>query len=123
MKYQCFTVEVDQAVAQIQLCRPEALNTMIPEFWTELPAIVRGSATMGAFARQCSRPRDGTSVQGWICPLSPATTCLSPMRGALTSLGGKESAQSSMYSVPSRTPECPCSLRSRAVASAEGSIS
>lgn len=40
MKYLCFTVEVDRAVAHIQLSRPEALNTMIPEFWSELPAII-----------------------------------------------------------------------------------
>nr|WP_271210839.1 crotonase/enoyl-CoA hydratase family protein [Rhodococcus wratislaviensis]GLK36424.1 enoyl-CoA hydratase [Rhodococcus wratislaviensis] len=48
MKYQCFTVEVDQAVAHIQLSRPEALNTMIPEFWNELPAIIRDLSNDGS---------------------------------------------------------------------------
>ncbi|MDB4303081.1 crotonase/enoyl-CoA hydratase family protein, partial [bacterium] len=28
-------------IAHIQLCRPEALNSMVPAFWRELPAVVR----------------------------------------------------------------------------------
>ncbi|QYB00585.1 crotonase/enoyl-CoA hydratase family protein (plasmid) [Rhodococcus sp. USK10] len=48
MKYLCFTVEVDRAVAHIQLSRPEALNTMIPEFWSELPAIIRDLSNDGS---------------------------------------------------------------------------
>lgn len=37
----CFTVNVHQHIAHIQLSRPEQLNSMIPEFWQELPALVR----------------------------------------------------------------------------------
>lgn len=35
------TVSIEQHIAHIQLSRPEALNSMIPAFWTELPAVVR----------------------------------------------------------------------------------
>lgn len=35
------TVSIDQHIAHIQLSRPETLNSMIPEFWTELPMVVR----------------------------------------------------------------------------------
>lgn len=40
MGYQCFEVEESGGVAHVQLSRGEKLNTMIPEFWSELPAIV-----------------------------------------------------------------------------------
>ena len=36
----CFDVTLDQGVAHIQLKRPEAMNSMIREFWNELPQIV-----------------------------------------------------------------------------------
>jgi len=39
--YECFDVEIAGKVAHIRLNRPEALNTMVRSFWTELPAIVR----------------------------------------------------------------------------------
>ncbi len=44
MGYRCFDVsvdEVDERVAHIVLNRPEKRNSMIPEFWDELPAIVQ----------------------------------------------------------------------------------
>ena len=37
----CFDVTIQDHVAHIQLKRPEAMNTMVREFWNELPAIVR----------------------------------------------------------------------------------
>lgn len=37
----CFEVERTGGVAEIRFSRPDALNSMIPEFWTELPRIVR----------------------------------------------------------------------------------
>ncbi|MEM8799655.1 MAG: crotonase/enoyl-CoA hydratase family protein [Pseudomonadota bacterium] len=36
MTYQTFDLSVDQAIATIRLNRPDALNTMIPAFWTEM---------------------------------------------------------------------------------------
>jgi enoyl-CoA hydratase len=36
----CFDVDITDQVAHVQLSRPEALNTMTPEFWRELPEIV-----------------------------------------------------------------------------------
>jgi enoyl-CoA hydratase len=41
MGYQCFDVNVDRKVAHVVLNRPEKRNSMIPEFWDELPEIVR----------------------------------------------------------------------------------
>ncbi|MBV9043819.1 MAG: enoyl-CoA hydratase/isomerase family protein, partial [Alphaproteobacteria bacterium] len=41
MTYRCFNVEIADNIAHIQLKRPAELNSMVPEFWTELPGIVR----------------------------------------------------------------------------------
>jgi enoyl-CoA hydratase len=41
MGYRCFDVSIEDQVAHIILNRPEKRNSMIPEFWDELPAIVR----------------------------------------------------------------------------------
>ena len=41
MGYRCFDVSIEQKVAHIVLTRPEKRNSMIPEFWDELPQIVR----------------------------------------------------------------------------------
>ncbi len=37
----CFDVEIEAGVAHIKLKRPEAYNSMIRDFWNELPVIVR----------------------------------------------------------------------------------
>ena len=37
----CFKVSLDNGIAHIVLSRPERLNAMAREFWSELPAIVR----------------------------------------------------------------------------------
>ena len=39
--YECFEVTIANKVAHIQLQRPDAFNSMIASFWTELPQIVR----------------------------------------------------------------------------------
>ncbi|UDY37734.1 enoyl-CoA hydratase/isomerase family protein [Dermatobacter hominis] len=39
--YECFDVSTSDQVAHLQLKRPDAYNTMVPSFWTELPQIVR----------------------------------------------------------------------------------
>lgn len=36
----CFNVTIEDQVAHIQLKRPEAMNSMVREFWNELPLIV-----------------------------------------------------------------------------------
>lgn len=41
MGYQCFDVSIEEKVAHIVLCRPDKRNSMIPEFWDELPELVR----------------------------------------------------------------------------------
>jgi enoyl-CoA hydratase len=41
MTYRCFNVEIADNIAHIQLKRGDELNTMVPEFWSELPQIVR----------------------------------------------------------------------------------
>lgn len=41
MGYDCFDVEITDKVAHVRLNRPDAMNSMIPAFWMELPQIVR----------------------------------------------------------------------------------
>jgi enoyl-CoA hydratase len=38
--YRCFDVTLEDKVAHIVMTRPEKRNSMIPEFWDELPAII-----------------------------------------------------------------------------------
>ena len=40
MDLTCFDVTTEGKVAHIRLNRPDALNTMVPAFWSELPALV-----------------------------------------------------------------------------------
>lgn len=40
MELTCFDLTVEEKVAHVRLNRPDALNTMIPAFWSELPALV-----------------------------------------------------------------------------------
>jgi enoyl-CoA hydratase len=42
MAYRCFDVQTADGVAHLRLTRGDELNTMIPEFWRELPEIVTG---------------------------------------------------------------------------------
>lgn len=39
--YTCFETKLDGGVATVTMSRGEQLNTMVPEFWDELPALVR----------------------------------------------------------------------------------
>ena len=41
VEWTCFNVSIEDGVAHIQLKRPEAMNSMIREFWNELPVIVK----------------------------------------------------------------------------------
>ena len=50
MTYTCFNVETKDHVAHIRMNRPERANSMIPEFWDELPKIV-GQLSEGNEAR------------------------------------------------------------------------
>ena len=43
MSYRCFDVTESDQVAHVVLNRPDELNTMVPEFWTELPEIIEGA--------------------------------------------------------------------------------
>jgi len=40
MSYTCFDLSISDKVAHIVLNRPDKRNSMVPEFWTELPAII-----------------------------------------------------------------------------------
>ncbi|MFV0315720.1 MAG: crotonase/enoyl-CoA hydratase family protein [Microthrixaceae bacterium] len=48
--YECFEVSISEGVAHVQLSRPDDLNTMVPAFWSELPAII-SDIDAGAKAR------------------------------------------------------------------------
>ncbi|MEC9000788.1 MAG: crotonase/enoyl-CoA hydratase family protein [Actinomycetota bacterium] len=39
--YSCFETKLDGGVATVTMSRGEQLNTMVPEFWDELPALIR----------------------------------------------------------------------------------
>lgn len=41
MAYRCFDVEIAHNIAHIRLNRPAEFNSMVPEFWRELPQILR----------------------------------------------------------------------------------
>ncbi len=41
VEWTCFNVSIEDGVAHIQLKRPQAMNSMIREFWNELPVIVK----------------------------------------------------------------------------------
>ncbi|MCW2607086.1 MAG: enoyl-CoA hydratase/isomerase family protein [Frankiales bacterium] len=47
MAYRCFDVQTLGKVAHVRLSRPDELNTMVPEFWRELPEIVTGLSDSG----------------------------------------------------------------------------
>ncbi len=57
MAYRCFNVEIADGIAHIQLKRGDELNTMVPEFWRELPEIVK-DIDAGAKARVISGGMD-----------------------------------------------------------------
>ena len=40
-QYECFRVGIDQKIAHVQLCRPEAMNSMTKAFWLDLPDCLR----------------------------------------------------------------------------------
>src|SRR5262245_60408467 len=40
MGYTCFDVSVRDRIAHLRMNRPEKRNSMVPEFWQELPQIV-----------------------------------------------------------------------------------
>ena len=40
MSHSCFDVEMADKIAHVRMIRPERANSMIPEFWSELPAII-----------------------------------------------------------------------------------
>jgi enoyl-CoA hydratase len=47
MAYECFEVEEADGVAHVRLSRPDALNTMVPAFWRELPEIIGALSDSG----------------------------------------------------------------------------
>jgi enoyl-CoA hydratase len=47
MGYRCFEVSVSERVAHVRLSRPDELNSMVPEFWRELPEIVQTTSDSG----------------------------------------------------------------------------
>jgi enoyl-CoA hydratase len=47
MGYRCFEIDVTDKVAHVRLSRPDELNSMVPEFWSELPEIVSSISDSG----------------------------------------------------------------------------
>ena len=71
MSYECFELEVANGIAHIRLNRPERANSMIPSFWTELPAAV--NTYQGRPLRECwsSLQKASTSPREWTYRYSP----------------------------------------------------
>jgi enoyl-CoA hydratase len=44
---ECFDLELADGIAQLRMNRPEAMNTMTPAFWRELPALVNELSDAG----------------------------------------------------------------------------
>ena len=40
MSYECFELTINDRIAHLRLNRPEKANSMVPSFWTDLPAAV-----------------------------------------------------------------------------------
>ena len=96
MSYTCFDVSLEDKIAHIRLSRPEAYNTMVPEFWRELPEIVR---TLD----------DAGEARATVSSAAGAPTCAARCSG------------SRRRSLASTARACPCSPRCRAAASAAAS--
>ncbi len=47
MEFKSFEVSIEQHVAHVQLCRPDALNSMNVDFWLELPVCVKALDARG----------------------------------------------------------------------------
>lgn len=45
--YKCFEVDTSNGITQVVMNRPEQMNSMIKEFWTELPEIVKDIEAAG----------------------------------------------------------------------------
>ena len=45
--YQCFTVDITDHIAHVQLSRPDELNSMNKAFWVELPQCMRAIEASG----------------------------------------------------------------------------
>ena len=58
--FETFDLSIENNVAHICLNRPEKRNSMIPEFWSELPAIV-AEIDASAHARR-ARARTNTAM-------------------------------------------------------------
>ena len=48
MAYRCFDVDITEGIAHVRLSRPDELNTMVREFWSELPEIGTGISDEGS---------------------------------------------------------------------------
>ncbi len=46
--YKCFAVDTSNGVSHVVMTRPEQMNSMIKEFWTELPQLIRNLEEAGA---------------------------------------------------------------------------
>jgi len=40
MTQTCFDLQIDDRIAHLRMTRPEKRNSMIPEFWEELPRLI-----------------------------------------------------------------------------------
>ncbi len=46
--YKCFDVDTNNGISHVVMNRPEQMNSMIKEFWSELPELVKTIEAAGA---------------------------------------------------------------------------
>lgn len=85
-RYRCFDVTIEDRVAHVVLSRPEKRNSMIPEFWDELPRIVE-EIDDGALARVIVVSSTGPHFSSGL-----DVTAFDPGSG-LGGIGGEEDAR------------------------------
>ena len=123
--YTCFDVSLEDKIAHLVLKRPEAYNTMIPEFWSELPEIVRAIDDAGE-ARAIVISSTGKHFTAGM-DLAVFTSGATARRRATASSAGAartcaaRCCGSRRRSRASTARACPCSPRCRAAASAAAS--
>ena len=124
MSYTCFDVSLEDKIAHIVLKRPEAYNTMIPEFWSELPEIVRTIDDAGearAIVISSTGKHFTAGMDLSVFTSSQRRTTATPRWAGAAPTSAATSCGSRRRSRASTARACPCSPRCRAAASAAAS--
>ena len=124
MSYTCFDVSIEDKIAHVVMKRPDAYNTMIPEFWSELPEIVRTLDDAGEARAIVISSTGKHFTAGMDLAVFTSGAGRRPRRRARAAAAPTSAATScgSRRPSPASTARgCPCSPPCRAAASAAAS--